>query len=69
MDEGEEGLNSVLEFISYIKPENKKTIGNEVFSYGYAIAEDHPNGTFWVLTFYKAMPIFVYSVPATPSIE
>lgn len=66
MDEGEEGLNSVLELINYIKPENKKTIGNEVFSYGYAITEDHPNGTFWVLTFYKAMPIFVYSIPTAP---
>jgi hypothetical protein len=33
-DDGTEGLNSVLELINFIKPENKKTIGNEVFSYG-----------------------------------
>lgn len=69
MDKGKEDLNSVLELINFIKPENKKTIGNEVFSYGYAIADDHPNGTFWVLTFYKAMPFFVYSIPATPPIK
>ncbi|MGD9852791.1 MAG: hypothetical protein AB7T38_16180 [Nitrospirales bacterium] len=69
MGEGRDAMDSVLELISFIKPENKKTIGNEAFSYGYAIADDHPNGTFWVLTFYKAMPIFVWSVPVSPPIE
>lgn len=58
--------DSVLEFISYIKPGNKKTIGNEVFSYGFAIAEDHPNGSFWVLIFFKAIPFFAYSIPPAP---
>lgn len=66
MDEGRKGLNTVLEFISYIKPENKKTIGNDVFSYGYAIAEDHPDGSFWVLTFFKTIPFFVFSIPPAP---
>jgi len=53
MGQGEESLNVVLELIGYIKKENKKKIGNDVFSYGWAVAEDHPDGTFWVLTFFQ----------------
>lgn len=61
--EGTGALERVLEMIGYINSENKKTSGKEIFSYGVAVAEDNPNGTFWALTFFKAIPFLVYSVP------
>ena len=69
MDFGGDDLKRVLDLITFIKPENKKTIGNEVFSYGYAHAEDHPNASFWVLTFFQACPFFVRSFPTTSLVE
>ena len=64
MGHGKDVVNTVLEMISYIKEENKKTIGNNIFSYGWAVTEDHSDGTFWVLTFFKTVPFFIYSVPS-----
>ncbi|MCZ6674176.1 MAG: hypothetical protein O7C75_14700 [Verrucomicrobia bacterium] len=64
-----EKLYFVLECIGYIKPENKKGDNPDIFRYGFAIAEDNPNGTFWVLTFYGKIPFFIYCAPPTPPNE
>lgn len=64
-----EKLDFVLECIGYIKPENKKGDNPDIFRYGFAIAEDNPNGTFWVLTFYGKIPFFIYCAPPTPPNE
>jgi len=32
-----------------------------------AIAEDNPDGTFWALTFFKAIPFLIFSVPHQPN--
>ncbi len=58
-----EGINAGLEFIRHIKPENKRTIGEDVFSYGWGIADDDPNATYWYLGFFQALPFFVVTVP------
>jgi hypothetical protein len=64
---GSENLATVLEMIGYIKNENKRTI--DIFSYGWAVAEDHPDATFWILTFYKTFPFFIFSVPPIPRLK
>lgn len=63
MNKADEAQNVLLELIACIKEEDKKKIGNEVFSYGFAIAEDNPAATFWMLGFFNRIPYSVYSVP------
>ena len=63
MEGKKDRLDSVLELISFIKPENKKGDNPEFFKYGFGVAEDNLDGTFWVLTFYNKIPFFIYSTP------
>jgi hypothetical protein len=58
-----EGINTGLAFIRYIRPENKRTIGDNVFSYGWALADDDSNTSVWYLGFFQVLPFLVVTVP------
>jgi len=62
-------LDTVLELLSFMKPANKKGANPEIFKYGFGVAEDNADGTFWVLTFYNKIPFFIYSTPPAPQGE
>jgi hypothetical protein len=62
MNKEDKAEKVLLELIACIKEKDKRKIGGDVFSYGWATAEDNPAGTFWVLGFFK-IPYVVYSLP------
>lgn len=59
----EERRNAILELINDLKNEPIRTIGQDVFSYKWGVANDNPNATFWVLVFFKTIPFSIISVP------
>ncbi|NKB80897.1 MAG: hypothetical protein GKS05_03165 [Nitrospirales bacterium] len=63
MEKTPKAMNAVLRTINFIKGSPKYSIGDEVFSYSFAVCQDEPNATFWVLGFFNTKPFWVFTMP------